>query len=108
MGKVNDYLSSLDGTQIDPIVMASTVLALHNEELEGANIKITKLESELTARDAIVAEKDDNIKELKIKNWDLVNRVPDDNGDTNKSEDTDLADKDATEITFDDFYEKEE
>ena len=108
MGKVSDYLSSLDGTQIDPIVMASTVLELHNEELEGANIKIAKLESDIQAKDVEVAERDNNIKELKIKNWDLVNRVPANEGGKEKSEDDDLADKDASEVTFDDFYEKED
>lgn len=107
MGKVNDYLSSLDGTQIDPIVMASTVLALHNEELEGANVKIAKLESEITARDEIVAERDNNIKDLKIKNWDLVNRVPAENNAGDQKPKDSLEEKDASEITFDDFFEEE-
>ncbi len=108
MGKLNDYLSSLDGTEIDPVVMASTVLALHNEEMEGAHVKIAKLETDLTAKDGVIAETNNTVKDLKIKNWDLVNRVPASDGEKPEPVDKSLADKDSTEITFDDFYEKED
>ena len=108
MGKVSDYISSLDGKEnIDPLVIASTLLELHNEEMGFAESKIASLETNNQSVTSEIAERDRKITELKAKNWDLVNRIPTNDGDK-KSEDKDLADKDASEVTFDDFYEKED
>lgn len=108
MGKVSDYISSLEGKKdIDPIVIASTMLELHNEEMGIAEGKIAKMETDIQGLTSTDAEKDQKITELKAKNWDLVNRVPADNTSDRAKESND-SDKDASEITFDDFYEKEE
>jgi hypothetical protein len=107
MGKVNDYISSLDGKEnIDPLVIASTVLELHNEEIGIAEAKIAKLETDHAETTALVAERDKDITGLKAKNWDLVNRMPASNDSDNKPVDKKLQDKDASEITFDDFFEE--
>lgn len=108
MGKVSDYISTLDGKNIDPLVVASTLLELHNEEMGIAEGKIAKLETDIQGITSENAEKDSTITGLKAKNWDLANRVPSSDGGDKKPEDADLADKDANEITFDDFYEKED
>jgi hypothetical protein len=77
MGKVSDYVSSLEGKDnIDPVVIASTMLELHNEEMGIATSKIASLEVNLTERDAKIAEKDLSIRDIKAANWDLVNRIP--------------------------------
>ena len=89
MGKVSDYISTLDGKEIDPIVVASTLLELHNEEMGIAEGKIAKLETDLTASTDLIAETNKTVTNLKAKNWDLVNRVPSDDGGNKKSEDPD-------------------
>jgi len=108
MGKVSDYISSLENkTDIDPIVIASTLLELHNEEMGIAEGKIAKMETDIQSFTSTDAEKDQKITELKAKNWDLVNRIPADNTNDRKPK-SDDQEKDASEITFDDFFEKEE
>jgi hypothetical protein len=107
MGKVSDYISSLDGKEnIDPLVIASTLLELHNEEMESANGKIAKLETDFTSTTSEIAARDQKITELKAKNWDLANRVPTESASDPKPKDS-LEEKDASELTFDDFFEEE-
>lgn len=108
MGKVSDYISSLDGKEnIDPLVIASTLLELHNEEMGIAESKIAKLETDYQSTTSEIAERDQKITELKAKNWDLVNRVPAENASDPKPKDS-SEDKDASEITFNDFLKEEE
>jgi len=108
MGKVSDYISSLDGKEnIDPLVIASTLLELHNEEMGVAEGKIAKLETDLQDGTVAIAEKDNNIRDLKAKNWDLANRVPAESASDQKPKDL-SEDKDASEITFNDFLKEEE
>lgn len=76
MGKVSDYVSSLEGKDnIDPLVIASTMLELHNEEMGIATSKIASLETSISEKDTVIAEKDLSIRDAKAANWDLVNRV---------------------------------
>jgi hypothetical protein len=108
MGKVSDYISSLEGKEnIDPVVIASTLLELHNEEMGFAESKIASLETSNQGITSEIAERDQKITELKAKNWDLANRVPSENGNDLTPKNSD-EDKDATEITFDDFFKEEE
>lgn len=80
MGKVDDYVSSLEGKDnLDPVVIASTLLELHNTEMGIATSKIASLETTLSDKDKLIADKDIAIRDAKAANWDLVNRVPVDN-----------------------------
>lgn len=107
MGKVSDYISSLDGKEnIDPLVIASTLLELHNEEMGIAEGKIAKLETDYQSTTSEIAERDRKITELKAKNWDLANRVPTESASDQNPKDP-SEDKDASEITFNDFLEEE-
>lgn len=105
MGKVSDYISSLDGKEnIDPIVIASTLLELHNEEMGIAEGKIAALETEKNEIVSKVAEKDQAITQLKAKNWDLVNRIPATDGKESEAKDNPLAE--PSDADFDDFFEE--
>lgn len=76
MGKVSDYVSSLEGKEnIDPLVIVSTMLELHNEEMGIAESKIASLSTTITEKDSAIAERDITIRDAKAANWDLVNRV---------------------------------
>jgi hypothetical protein len=107
MGKVDDYIRSLDAKEnIDPLVIASTLLELHNEEMGIAEGKIAKLETDYQSVTSEVAERNQKITELKAKNWDLVNRVPAEKDNGQKEEiDPDI---DPSNPSFDDFFEKED
>ena len=108
MGKVSDYISSLDGKEnIDPLVIASTLLELHNEEMGIAEGKIANIELERDAFKSEVDESNQKITQLKAKNWDLANRVPAESASDQKPKDL-SEDKDASEITFNDFLKEEE
>ena len=108
MGKVSDYISSLDGKEnIDPVVIASTLLELHNEEMGLAESKIAKLTTDFDSTTPEIAVRDQKITELKAKNWDLANRVPSESTSDPKPK-NDSDDKDASEITFDDFFKEED
>jgi hypothetical protein len=107
MGKLEEYISSLEGKEnIDPVVIASTLLELHNEEMDTAANKIASVELERDAFKSEVGESNQTITQLKAKNWDLANRVPAENASDQKPKDS-LEEKDASELTFDDFFEEE-
>lgn len=77
MGKVDDYVSSLEGKDnLDPVVIASSLLELHNTEMGIATSKIASLETTLGEKDQLISAKDIAIRDAKAANWDLVNRVP--------------------------------
>lgn len=107
MGKVSDYISSLEHTQIDPVVMASTLLALHEEEMEYAGGKIAKLETDLTASNTIIAERDSSLVELRAKAWELANRVPTNNQSKEEKQSAEDANESNEDAQFEDFFEED-
>lgn len=105
MGKVSEYISSLEGKEnIDPLVIASTLLELHNEEISTADSKIASLETTIAENQKIISERDIALRDQKAKNWDLVNRVPAENSGSQE----DPNKPDVRDATFDDFFQKEE
>lgn len=106
MSKVSDYIASLEGKEnIDPLVVASTLLELHNEEMGIASNKIASLEETITENTNLIAERDKELQTQKAKNWDLVNRIP---ADTNDQVNNSENDPDVRDATFDDFFKKED
>lgn len=104
MSKFNEYISSLDGKELDPVVIASTLLELHNEEMGLASSKIASLETDIAGRDGKITELSDSLREQKSINWDLVQRVP--AGDKGVDAQTTDDEIDASNATFDDFFEE--
>jgi hypothetical protein len=77
MGKLEDYVSSLEGKDnLDPVVIASTLLELHKTEMGIATSKIASLDSVISEREATIIAKNSELTATKAENWDLVNRVP--------------------------------
>lgn len=77
MGRLDDYISSLEGKEnIDPVVIASTMLELHNEEIATANAQIAELTEQNSAKDSVIAEKDTEITKQMAANWRLANNIP--------------------------------
>lgn len=106
MGKVSDYITGLEGKEnIDPLVVASTLLELHNEEMGIAEGKIASLTQSNTEHESLIAERNKEITGLKAKNWDLVNRIPADNQEHREQESA--RDEAAKNATFDDFFKEE-
>lgn len=106
MSRFSDYISSLEGKEnLDPLVIASTLLELHNEEMSTADSKIASLNEAITEKDTSIANRDAEIQAQKAKNWDLAQRVPVDTDSQNG--DNANSDIEISEATFDDFFVKE-
>jgi hypothetical protein len=103
MGAVEDYIAGFEGQDItDPGEVVKEILRLHNEEISTSTAKIGQLETQLTDKDALIAEKDKSISDVKAANWDLVNRIPgNEKPEPTINEETGLPD--ASSITLDDL-----
>ena len=105
MGIVEDYINSLQDQEItDPSEVVAEIARLHNEEISISTAKIGQLQTQLSDKDAAIAERDKSISEVKAANWDLVNRLP---GTTEKPESTineETGLPDSSSITLDDMF----
>lgn len=103
MGKVDDYINSLDGQEnLDVAEVASKLLELHNEEIGTATAKISTLSDALSAKDATIAEKVGELSVVKAQNWDLVNQLPVSNKANAAGENQGNEKPDPGTINFDD------
>ena len=105
MGKVEDYINGLQDQEIvDPNEVVGEILKLHNEEISSSTAKIGQLQTQLSDKDAAIAERDKSISEVKAANWDLVNRLPANstNPEPTINEETGLPD--SSSITLDDMF----
>lgn len=106
MSKITDYIDSLEGKEnIDPRVIASTMLELHNEEMSTADSKIASLSEIISGHETTIAERDSALTAQKAKNWDLINRVPVAN--QNDVQETIEKNEHISNATFDDFFKDE-
>jgi len=105
MGIVEDYINGLEGQDdLDLPEVVGEILKLHNQEVSTSTAKIGQLQTQLTDKDALIAEKDKSISDVKAANWDLVNRIP---GEPVKPEpqiDAETGLPDASSITLDDMF----
>ena len=110
MSRFTDYINSLEGKQdIDPVVVAATLMELHNEEIGTAEAKIAKLETDLNDGTTAIAERDNSIRDLKAKNWDLVNSIPvDDSNNNGGPAPKEKGEIDPGTVTIDDVIFKEQ
>lgn len=106
MGKVEDYINSLDGQEnLDLPVVVGEILKLHNEEIGTATAKIGQLEDSVTAHVGTIAERDRALSDAKAANWDLVNRIPNtENQPEPEKQENGLPD--GSVITLDDLIAK--
>lgn len=103
MGKVEDFINTLDGRE-DLVVteVVSELLKLHNEEIGTSTAKINSLQTTLTDRDKAIAERDTEISKVKAANWDLVNQIPATESETPSAPQGDGIDQ--KRITLDDAF----
>jgi hypothetical protein len=77
MGKVEEYINSLEGKDnIDPAVIAQTLLELHNEEINTATAHIAELTTQNQDKDSTIAARDMEIQKQMAANWRLANQIP--------------------------------
>lgn len=77
MAKFDDYINELEGKEnLDPLTIASDLLALHNEEVGTRNAKITELEGTVAERDVNLADAVKETDKWKAKNFDLAMQIP--------------------------------
>lgn len=108
MGKVDDYINSLDGQEnLDITEVVAELAKLHNEEVTTRDAKIAELTTSNETHVNTIAEKDGEITQWKAKNWDLVNQLPADGQTGNQSttdENTGLPN--ASNITLDNMFQE--
>lgn len=105
MGKVNDYINSLDGQEhLTVEEVAGKLLELHNEEISIRESKIASLETEKDGLATTVAEKDGEITRVKAMNWDLVNQLPKEGDNEGESENPGGNEINQKLITLDDAF----
>ena len=105
MGKVEDYINGLQDQEIiDPNEVVGEILKLHNEEISISTAKIGQLQTQLSDKDAAIAERDKSISEVKAANWDLVNRIPANPEKTEPQIDETTGLPDSSSITLDDMF----
>lgn len=103
MGKVEDFINSLEGrTDLEITSVVGDLLKLHNEEIGTASAKISQMESTIGERDAKIAEKDQELSIVKAANWDLVNQITPAPENGGPSEDGKPG---PGQITFDDIIQ---
>ena len=110
MGKVSDYISSLDGQEtLDLTEVVKEILKLHNEEMtDSTNIssaKIAEMTEVITSKDATIAEKEAALIKQQAKNWELVNQIPG-NQENQEPSTQENGLPDGSVITIDDLFEQ--
>ena len=105
MGAVADYIASLEGQEITDLTeVVAEIARLHNEEISTSTAKIGLLETQLSDKDAAIAERDSTIRDTKAANWDLVNRLPGTNEKPEPQIDEVTGLPDSSSITLDDMF----
>lgn len=106
MGKLDEYLNSLEGKEnIDPLVIASTMLQLHKEEIGTANAQIAELTGNIESQNATIAEKDRALTEQMAANWRLANQIPADTGVSQGNQEVPETPNDK--VGFDKFFKED-
>src|SRR5678809_1582597 len=104
MGKLEEYIESLAGKEgLDPIMVATDLLGLHNEEIGVREAKIEELNGSIVDRDKTLASKDAEITGWKAKNYDLFLQIP----GTNQQEEFNKEKEEEVNnanITIDDLF----
>jgi hypothetical protein len=105
MGIVEDYINGLEGQEnLDLPEVVGEILKLHNQEISTGTAKIGQLETQLSDKDAAIAERDSTIRDTKAANWDLVNRLPGTAEKTEPQIDAETGLPDSSSITLDDMF----
>lgn len=105
MGKLDDYINSLEGKDDLTIVdVVSNMLNIHNDEMGIATAKISELEANIADGNTAIADMNAEIQRVKAKNWDLANQVPVEDPN-NRPENKGDEKPDASQITIDDLFE---
>lgn len=108
MGKVDDYINSLDGQEnLDITEVVAELAKLHNEEVTTQEAKIVELSTANENYVNTIAEKDGEITQWKAKNWDLVNQLPAEGQRDNQSKiDENTGLPNASNITLDNMFQE--
>jgi hypothetical protein len=105
MGIVEDYINGLEGQEnLELPEVVAEIARLHNEEISTSTAKIGQLQTQLSDKDAAIAERDKSISEVKAANWDLVNRLPGTNEKPEPQIDEVTGLPDSSSITLDDMF----
>jgi len=105
MGIVEDYINGLEGQEnLNLPEVVGEILKLHNQEISTGTAKIGQLETQLSDKDAAIAERDSTIRDTKAANWDLVNRLPGTNEKPESQIDEVTGLPDSSSITLDDMF----
>lgn len=104
MGKVEDYINSLDGKEnLSVVEVARELLELHNEEVTIREARISSLEQEKDGLASTIAEKDSEITKAKNLAYDYMLQIPaESTGDEGNQPDGEVVDQ--KRITLDDAF----
>lgn len=79
MSRFDDYINGLEGKEnLDPVVIASTLLELHNEEISVFETKINERDGVIAERDTALVESGKQLDKQKLRNYDLALQIPSD------------------------------
>lgn len=80
-----EYINGLEGKEdINPIEVAKDLFGLHAQEIGTREAKIEQLNSGLAEKDALIVQRDNEIRNQKAMNFDLSLQMP---GNTSNASD---------------------
>lgn len=105
MGKVNDYINSLEGqVDLDPIKIAKDLSELHKSEYEPVVAKVEQLTSTIATKDQQIADAQREISEQKALNFDLTMQLPGQDQGDNKPDTVSGKESGDPRITVADLF----